>query len=156
VAKSSWKIKTRDNKARKWVRKLRRAPITLRVGVLMPEANQTHPNSPGTTIGEIAIYNEFGTGTIPARSFARGWADENNAKIITDLTKVARDSMLKGKDEKIALAKKGKTYANSMKRRIKAVIRPLNSINTLPHKKGDTPLIDTKLLFKAIKFTVEQ
>jgi hypothetical protein len=150
-----YKIRTKDAGARKFWRKVSKAQPVLRVGVL-DSPGRTHPNSDTASVGEVAIWNEYGTQTVPARSFVGGWALENEKKFAETLATAARKYTLEKADREVELGKVGKRFANGMKKRIRNVIRPLNSIYTLERKKGDTPLIDTGTLIRSITFTVEQ
>jgi hypothetical protein len=65
------------------------APLT--VGVHASEGASAEKD--GATILEVAIWNEFGTNTIPARSFLRAWFDENHDLIIANLKKAMASVM---------------------------------------------------------------
>ena len=57
------------------------ANFELTVGVHTDDANHTHGSGEGTTVGDIASWHEFGTQTVPQRSWCRGWFDERQPEI---------------------------------------------------------------------------
>lgn len=124
----------------------------LLVGVL-DGADRKHPNA-DVTVGQIAVWNEYGTQNMPARSFARNWAILHKDMFAKQLAAAARTVILGGTDERVALGNLGVRYSKSMQQRIKDGIPPPNSPVTLARKDGETPLIDTSTLLDAITFKI--
>ncbi|HEY6056218.1 MAG TPA: hypothetical protein VIU86_19970 [Gaiellaceae bacterium] len=123
-------------------------------------ANDTRPgaaNDTGAvekrplTVADIATFNEFGTATIPQRSFIRAWFDENQA-FIAETLRSQMKLVIAGKltpekaGARIALACEG-----SMKQRISRGIPPPNAPSTIERKGSSKPLIDTGQLRNAIR-----
>lgn len=139
--------------ARRLLKKRRKK---LRLGVLEGDAVIPHPESEdNATYGEIAVWNEYGTQDIPARSWLNGFIAENLDKIANDLATDTRRVIFAGADERDALVKRGKKYVTQIRKRIKNRIPPPNAPATLRRKKGDIPLIDFGHFIKRIKFEVK-
>lgn len=154
MAKSEVKITTDDREWKKMLERMRETEETrLAVGVLRG-ADNMHPKAKTSTVGEIAIYNEFGTQLIPARSFARDWADIDKQRFADELASAARVVVLGGANQKRVLGNLGARYARSMARRILAGIPPENALATLLQKDGTTPLVDTRTLLGSIDFII--
>lgn len=129
---------------------------TLKVGVTERSGAAVHPNGNGKTVGDIAFFNEYGTMTIPARSFIRDWVDGNIDKIAKQIgADTMRVLMAKESWEK-ALKQRGSVYRQEVLRRIHDGIPPPNAESTLAQKQGDTPLIDTTTLINAIVYEVSK
>ena len=75
------------------------------VGVLGSKASAKHKGSDATNV-IVASTHEFGSDTVPERSFLRQAMDTNKAKIAA-LLELAYASMLEGKDAEKELAKVG-------------------------------------------------
>lgn len=127
---------------------------TITVGVHSSDANHTHGSGEGTTVGDIATWMEFGTQTVPARSFVRGWFDERQdfaqATIRTQLAAVvAGKRPLAQALERIALA-----FEGDVKRRIAQNIPPPLAPATIQRKGSSVALIDTGQLRGAVRARV--
>ena len=143
------KIKTDDREWQRIKRDMKKATKTrLLVGVL-DGADSKHPKA-NATVGEVAIWNEFGTLTSPARSFARDWAALHRDEFSKQLASANAVIILGQGDSERVLGNLGKRYASSMKKRIKDGIPPPNAPETLAQKNGEIPLIDTGTLIDAI------
>jgi len=155
------KITVVDNGAKRASALLKQPRKTLSLGVLPEQAAQMHSN--GKTIGEIAVFHEYGfyagSEWVPPRSWLFDWLDEN----INDIARqLATDTLrvLFGQppeDEKTALSKRGTMYRMQVIDRIEHgnVLRGLKS-STIRRKGGlDTPLIDTEKFINAIRWKVE-
>ena len=126
----------------------------LEVGIMAPESLKTPNYGSTANIFEVAVANEYGTMTQPARSWLRDWFNPRIGKIKAQMKTATMRVIFGEEDERGALEKLGRRYKNQIKKRIKERIPPPNSELTLFLKDGDTPLIDTKEFFKAIKFRV--
>lgn len=109
----------------------------------------------GLTVAEVAAFHEFGTRTIPQRSFIRGWFDEsidaNKALIQSQLKLVVQGRLpLETALERVAL----KCEAD-VKRRIRNRIPPPLAPATVARKGSSVPLISTGQLRAAIRGKAE-
>lgn len=129
---------------------------TLKVGVTEKSGAKPHPEGNGSTVGDIAFYNEFGTMQIPSRSFIRDWVDGNIENIAKEIGTDTLRVIMSNETMRDALKKRGKTYRESVIRRIRNRIPPPNAESTLAQKSGDIPLIDTTTLLEAIVYEVEK
>lgn len=112
----------------------------------------------GTSVVEVALWNEFGTRSIPERSFIRSTIDENEGLINS-----WREEMLKKLIDddwtvEKALEAIGFRIQTLIQNKIKSNVPPPNAPSTLKHKQregtsGGT-LIDTGLLLRSISYQV--
>lgn len=152
-------VKVIDQGADKAIALSRKGRLKLHIGILSPEAGQPHTRT-GYTLGEIALFNEFGTSPtakhpgVPARSFLRDWASEHVDEVSRDFAADYLRAFFADADEKAALSKRGKQYAQQVKSRMKAGIPPDNAASTRERKGHGNTLQDTGALIKAIRFEV--
>lgn len=131
-----------------------RAEIT--VGVHSGDAAHTHGSGEGLTIGDIAGFHEFGTQTVPQRSFIRGWFDERQEFIASTL-RTQFQQVLDGKRpieqaaERAALALEG-----DLKQRILENIPPPLRPATIKRKGSSLALVDQGILRNAIRAIVKR
>lgn len=127
--------------------------MTITVGVHSDDADHTHAGGEGLTVGDIATFHEFGTQTVPQRSFIRAWFDEGQAEhqqvIREELEAATKGASLPQALERIALRLEG-----SVKDRIRQHIPPPLAPATVKRKGSSTPLIDTGQLRNAIRARV--
>lgn len=68
-------------------------PVTVRVGILGSKAEERHKDEAGEptpiTVAELAVIHEFGTATIPARSFIRAPVDRLRPVAMTMIRRLA-------------------------------------------------------------------
>ena len=130
------------------------------IGILAIDKDRKNDN--GATILDYAIWNEYGTATIPPRPFFRHTLENNKAQIAAAI-KNALQSVLEGKNTaKEALMQVGETVrglvilsiANAetwakpnAKSTLKAKTRDGNDLNT-------KPLIDNRFLIKSIRYQI--
>lgn len=135
---------------------LPKGEVTITVGVHSDDANHTHGSGEGLTIGDIATFQEFGTQTIPQRSFIRGWFDERQDFIASTL-RAQFKAVLDGKRpieqaaERVALA-----FEGDVKQRILENIPPPLSPVTVKRKGSSLALVDTGQLRNAIRAIVRR
>lgn len=131
----------------------KRTKIEVTVGVHAAEAGSSHGE--GLTVGDIATFHEFGTQTVPQRSFVRSWYDERQA-FIADTLRTQLQAVIAGKRpieqaaERIALA-----FEGDVKRRIAQNIPPPLAPATIARKGSSVALIDTGQLRNAIRGQVK-
>ena len=124
---------------------------TVRVGVMGDAGDEK-----GVSLAEIAAFHEFGTSTIPERSFLRstfyGHAAEGLAKMCAKLSK----AILEGKmDETRALGLLGLWAVSEVRKTIRAGIEPELAPATIAAKGSSLALVDTGQLINSITWVVE-
>lgn len=135
---------------------LPRGRVEITVGVHSDDANHTHGSGEGTTIGDIATWMEFGTQTVPQRSFIRGWFDERQDFIASTL-RTQFQQVLDGKRpieqaaERAALALEA-----DVKQRILENIPPPLRPATIKRKGSSLALVDQGILRNAIRAIVKR
>lgn len=141
--------------------------VTITVGIHADEGDAMHAGavfaedgalepSGDLTVADVATFHEFGTRTIPQRSFIRAWFDENQAFIAETLQKqfaqVANGKRpVEQAAERCALA-----FEGSVKQRISRGIPPPLAASTIARKGSSKPLIDTGQLRNAVRGKVER
>lgn len=149
------RIKDRDRGYRSLVRRLYglKKP-KLAVGIMQAEGAEDHG---GVTTLQVAQWMEFGTSTVPARSFLRAWFDENRARTQEMLRRILA-AVVAGKytpDQGLELL--GAKFVGEIQRRIANRIPPPLKPETIARKGGkDVPLIDTGQLRSSISYKVER
>jgi hypothetical protein len=102
---------------------------------------------------EVGTYNEFGTNTIPERSFIRAWVDSERAEILSDIKK-AMLSVVKGTPEDVALRRLAALWVGRVQKRM-AGLPPPNALSTVAAKGSNVTLIDTGELRGSIASKVD-
>lgn len=160
-------IKKDDTKRiRKAVESAKGAYVT--IGVHDDAGKYSTSNAP--EVAEVALWNEFGTGTIPERSFLRSAIDGNEGKI-NEWREEAINNIVEGRwNTKKALEAIGLRIQILIQNRIKSNVPPPNADSTIaakqrsgvapksgfnPEYSGRTStLIDTGLLLRSITYKV--
>lgn len=143
-------ISDRDNGYAALFRRMSEIHETVEVGIL-PEDNDIPYGNDGTTLADVAAYNEFGGGPTPERSFIRGWFDANKEAAREGLLRLAL-SVLQGKRTSEEAANLfGLWVSGEIKKRISQGIPPPNERPTVEKKGSSTPLIDHGVLRTHIK-----
>ena len=133
--------------------------ITITVGVHGDDGAERHDAANDTgaplTVADIATFHEFGTSTVPQRSFIRAWYDERQEFIAATLQsqmKLVVAGKITGEvaAERIALA-----FEGDVKKRISRGIPPPLQPETIARKGSSKPLIDTGMLRNAVRGRVE-
>nr|DAY14647.1 MAG TPA: virion morphogenesis protein [Caudoviricetes sp.] len=131
------------------------------IGILAIDKSLTGENKK-TTILEYAIYNEYGTPSMPARPFMRNTFDNNRA-IISNLIQTASMKVIKGeKSGKEALMEIGETIRGLIIQSIATAETWAvpNDPKTLKIKtkngqaNNTKPLIDNRFLIKSIRYQI--
>lgn len=103
---------------------------------------------------EVATFNEFGTTTVPERSFLRSTMDEQRPKYARMLDRVIGRWV----DGKLSLADGfglvGLQAKADVQRKIVKLRDPPNADSTIARKGSSNPLIDTGQMLNAIDFAV--
>jgi hypothetical protein len=148
------KVRVTDHGAKRARELLKQPRKQLLLGVLDTEANKKHPSGP--TIGEIAIWMEFGTPTIKPRSWLFDWLDENIDIIAQQLGADTKRVIFDKADERTALERRGSVYRQQVEDRIRYEnVLHGNEPSTIMKKGFDLPLIDTETFIEAIRWKVK-
>ncbi|MEL6347046.1 MAG: hypothetical protein AAFV53_28285 [Myxococcota bacterium] len=102
----------------------------------------------------IALSNEFGTSTIPARSFIRATIARNKRRYLDALSKAVMGAVIDGDDYEGALQDLGEGVAQDIRDWMVALDTPPNAPSTIAQKGEDNPLVDSGALQDAISAEV--
>lgn len=131
------------------------APV-IDVGVLEAEGLKAHEGGENVTVLDVAIWNEFGTGQIPERSFIRAWFDENATKA-REFTRRLLESVVLGKRNLPDVPELlGQTFVAQIQKRMSAGVPPANAPSTIDRKGSSKPLIDTGQLRSSVTYRVRK
>jgi hypothetical protein len=148
------RVTVKDHGLKSLMKRLQGAPkVRLTVGVHEDDGAATYPD--GTSIAEVATYNELGLG-VPRRSFIADWEDENHEQHQADIRKSA-EAVVAGsvKSPEQAMDRLGLRFVGEVQKRIKDGIDPPDAPETVKAKGSSTPLIDHGLLWTSIRHKVE-
>lgn len=104
----------------------------------------------GTDMLDIAVYNHFGTATIPARPFVSDCAEKNAGQIQEAQKRLVYRVYQGGLSADGALAQLGAWYVNVQKGHIAHGSWFPNAEETKKRKGSDKPLIDTADMMKTV------
>lgn len=121
----------------------------VKVGVIGQESH-----GDGLTVVDVATFHEFGTETVPPRSFVRATVDNNLSRIQARQDEALDAILFRGADAHEEIGKVGLQIQGMMQKRIKDRIPPPNAPSTIERKGSNVPLIDTGQLWRAISFEV--
>lgn len=127
--------------------------ITLTLGVHADDAGADHGG--GLTVGDVATFHEFGTRTVPQRSFLRAWFDENQTFIAETLKKQFAGVPEGKRTAEQAAERCALAFEGGVKQRIARGIPPPLAPSTIARKGSSVPLIDTGQLRNAIRGKAE-
>lgn len=131
-----------------------RGRSVVKVGI--QETAGSHKESEGgLSVADVGSFHEFGTDTIPQRSFIRAPIQDNKADLQTLQRKLLKEVMLGGKSTGEALALIGEKAQSDMIAAINAGIEPGLEQSTIDAKGSSTPLIDSGQLKQSIRYKVE-
>lgn len=106
-----------------------------------PKKGQT-PATP-MSMAKLGAIHEFGTATIPERSYIRSTMSELDKKLKKMLKKFSTDALLGRIEKKKALGLIGEFLKAAFKNKIQDGVPPPNAPETIRRKGSDHPLIDT-------------
>jgi hypothetical protein len=129
------------------------------VGILAEEGAAPKQKLDGeasnATLVQVAAYNEFGEGHIPARSFIRAPFDAHQGYIKLKISLLQR--VISGAITlESAMHILGSGVVKSFQKTIKDIILPLNARSTEKRKESDTPLIATSQLINSISYKLDK
>jgi hypothetical protein len=119
--------------------------LNVDVGVFEDKAARENGKIPNTA---LAIIHEYGTDTIPQRSFLRAWSIERRAEILNNAERAMRTVGKLGPGA--AQRALGVWMAGDVKRRIATNIPPPLAPSTIKRKGSSVALIDSGQLRTAI------
>lgn len=124
--------------------------VEVRVGYQAGEAT----DDDGVDMCDIALWNELGTETSPARPFLRQTADDNEAKLVAfgqaQVRKIAQGGTAQGCLQALGTYAKGLTQE-----KIESGSFVPNAPSTIRKKKSDKPLIDSGRLRQSVNFVIK-
>ena len=127
------------------------------MGILERDGGEPHGGvGDALTVLEVAIFNEFGTENIPARSFIRAWFDEQEADLRRDLSTLMRLVVAGKQTKERILELLAQKAVGEIQARIAAGIGPANAPSTIARKGSSTPLVDTGVLRSSVSYRVDQ
>lgn len=125
----------------------------IEVGIFEQDGNRQH-GSDELTVLEVAIANEFGTDSIPERSFVRAWFDENQGKCREAIRRMTIAVAAGKYTKEQAYELVAQRFVGEIQRRMAQGIPPPNAETTIKLKGSDKPLIDTGQLRSSITYRV--
>lgn len=134
------------------LRKRVKNPGFVKVGII--DAGK-HTDS-NLTVATVGFYNEFGTSTIPERSFMRSTTKEKKKEIISLQKKLLKKIQAGEMKTEQALGLLGSFVSGLISKKIVDIKKPENSPATIKKKKSSNPLIDTGQLKNSITWKVEE
>lgn len=132
-----------------------RGRSVVKVGIQETAGAHTGEGDTGLSVADVGSFHEFGTDTVPQRSFIRAPIQDNKQDLQTLQRKLLRDVMLGGKSTGEALAIIGEKAQSDMVAAINAGIEPGLEQTTIDAKGSSTPLIDSGQLKQSIRYKVE-
>ena len=155
------KIKTTDSKptqiAELLARLGKKAYSYVSVGVHEGAGSYSEGNPPPTVV-EVALWNEYGTRTIPERSFIRSTVDENMGILNRWREEMIDNILNKGWTVEKSLEAIGFRLQQLIQNKIKSNVPPPNAESTVAQKQRDgvapVTLIHTGLLLRSITYKV--
>ena len=152
---SKFKTTTKDTgyaKALKTFNEISKGPSVV-TGVL--ESSGVSDKDSGLTLVEVATFNEFGTESIPERSFIRSTADENFTKYLAKSDILKRKIILQEITIKNALGVMGQLIQSDIIAKINSGVEPANDPKTIAAKGSSKTLIDSGQMKQSIRYKVE-
>lgn len=153
-ARGRVRIRDTDRGFARLMRQLRgRFAQRLAVGVFERSWSTKQRGSKGVPVMVVALAHEFGTSTVPERSFIRAWADESQSKNLDRIRRVARAVISRTGFEERLLRGIGKEMVEEIRERISRGMSPALTPESAERKGSDTPLEGGQLM-KAIRSEV--
>lgn len=147
-------IRDKDRGYKELVRRVYglKSPV-IKVGVLKDDGAEEYDD--GLRVIQVAIWNEFGAGHVPERSFIRAWFDENQAKCRAAFKRLMT-AVVAGKYTKSqALELLAQRFVGEIQKRMAQGVPPPNAPSTIRQKGSDKPLIDTGQLRSSISYSID-
>lgn len=125
-----------------------------RVVVGVPKSTPPREDTDDVTMAEVAFFNEFGTRTIPERSFLRATVDKNREKYFRIHEKLIDSFYLGQANARVALGLLGEQAKADVQATITAGVPPPNADVTAERKKSSKTLVDTGALRQSITYEI--
>lgn len=109
----------------------------------------------GTSLAEIAAYNELGTSTSPARPFMKQ-SFENHEEELKAACKAVNDTIASGGSVEQALNALGVSVKGLVQEEIVDGDFTENALSTIKKKKSEQPLIDTGTMRQSVNFVIKR
>lgn len=109
----------------------------------------------GVDMAQIAMFNELGTSTAPARPFLRDSVDENE-DVIRDQCGKELKKLTTGATAESVLKRVGALGVRLVQEKIESGSFEPNAPSTIKKKGSDKPLIDTGRMRQSVKYVVKR
>lgn len=109
----------------------------------------------GVDMAQIAMFNELGTSTAPARPFLRNSVDENE-DVIRDQCGKELKKLTTGATAETVLKRVGALGVRLVQEKIESGSFEPNAPSTIKKKGSDKPLIDTGRMRQSVKYVVKR
>lgn len=129
------------------------ANLTLMIGVIGPGASELEEGS-SLTLAELALVHEYGTDTIPERSFMRSTLLARRGDLAALQAKVFKRILARELTARAAMELIGEQCVSWIRAAIVAGIDPPLATATILRKGSTKPLIDHGQLYRAISYQV--
>jgi len=132
------------------------------MGILEADAQKEHEAPEGAdakehvTVLDVGTWNEFGTDTVPARSFIRAWFDEASPAMRTALTALMKGVVAGTHTKEQILELLGQRGQGGIQKRIAQGIDPPNAPATVKAKGSSKPLINSGQLRQSVTYAVRE
>ena len=103
---------------------------------------------------DVAMINEFGTATIPARPFVAGAADKYRQDIATVMDGLGRKVESGSANADTAMEELGQWYEARQKDHIRSGEFEENAASTIAKKGSSVPLIDNAIMINTVRYEV--
>lgn len=127
--------------------------LTLMIGVIGPGASELEEGSK-LTLAELALVHEYGTDTIPERSFLRSTLIARRGDLAALQVTVFKRVLARELTARAALELVGEQCVSWIRAAIVAGIDPPLATETILRKSSTKPLIDHGQLYRAISYQV--
>lgn len=143
-------IKDTDNGWRKLVQNVKAGHFTIKLGV------DDRPHAPlGIPTDEIGEVHEFGSATVPQRSFLRSFVDSHSTFILTTFKSALVGALFGKVTMPFVQQATGKQFVDAVRKWIDGFIEPPLLPETVARKGSDLPLVDSGQLRDAVVYEVE-
>lgn len=127
----------------------------VKVGVQEGSGDHKGEGGEGLSVADVASFHEFGTDSVPQRSFIRAPIEANRGTIKDFQALLLREVILGKKTINQALGLIGEHAQADMIAAINSGIEPGLEQSTIDRKGSSTPLIDSGQLKQSIRYKVE-
>jgi len=136
------------NRIQREIKKARKAQV--KVGVL--GEGEGYYEGGDTTVLDVAVWNEFGTGNTPARPFIRGAYDQRQRELQRTSARLWNQVVAGRIDTNRAIGLLGEKHKDQVQEYMTALDQPPNAPSTIAAKGSSNPLIDEGRLRRSINW----